>query len=74
MPMTDAIAEWLAPRYAVSARRRLAEAKDEAERYEMLRVFVKDWALLRGVDLEAERVFVSKRRMQILQLLSPPAS
>src|SRR5260370_39920738 len=55
--ITDAVAGWLAPQYAVAAREQLAELEGES-RLKLLRSFVQDWALLRHGDQTAERLLI----------------
>jgi len=62
--VTDAVAGWLAPRYAQAAREHLA-GLEGAERLKHLRAFVQDWALLRKGDQNAERL---RREQEWLEL------
>ena len=57
--ITDAVAGWLAPQYALAARERLAELKGD-DRLKLLRTYVQDWALLRHGDQTAERLLVER--------------
>jgi hypothetical protein len=57
--VTDAVAGWLAPQYALTAREQLAELKGE-DRLKLLRSFVHDWALLRHGDQTAERLRIER--------------
>jgi len=57
--LTEAVAGWLAPQYALAAREQLA-ALEGAGRLELLRVFVIDWALLRHGDQTAERLRIER--------------
>jgi hypothetical protein len=52
--VTDAVAGWLAPQYLRAAREKLAGTEGMA-RFEMLRTFVQDWAMLRRGDHSAAR-------------------
>jgi hypothetical protein len=62
--ITEAVAGWLAPQYALAARERLAELEG-ANRLELLRVFVKDWALLRHGDQTAERLRIEREWLEV---------
>jgi hypothetical protein len=62
--VTDAVAGWLAPRYALAAREQLAELKGES-RVKVLRAFVQDWALLRHGDQTAERLQIERERLAV---------
>jgi len=53
--ITEAVAGWLAPQYALAAREQLADLEG-ADRFKLLRAFVQDWALLRHGDQTAERL------------------
>src|SRR5437660_577202 len=53
--ITDVVAGWLAPQYALAAREQLAKLEGES-RLKLLRAFVQDWALLRHGDQTAERL------------------
>jgi hypothetical protein len=58
---------WLAPQYAVEARRRLAEAKDGKERFEVMRAFVRDWAWMRARDQAQARVEMQQFRAEVFE-------
>ena len=60
---TDAVAAWLAPQYALAARKQLAAAETGEEHFEILRKFVGDWSLLRQGDQMAERLQLEHERM-----------
>jgi hypothetical protein len=62
--ITDAVAGWLAPQYALAAREQLAKLEG-ADRLELLRVFVKDWALLRHGDQTAERLRIEREWLEV---------
>ena len=53
--VTDAVAAWLAPQYLLAAREKLT-ATDGAGRFEVLRIFMQDWAMLRRGDHSAARL------------------
>ena len=57
--VTDAVAGWLAPQYALAAREQLAALEGEG-RLKLLRAFVQDWALLRHGDQTAERLRIER--------------
>jgi hypothetical protein len=62
--ITDAVAGWLAPQYALTAREQLAELEGES-RLKLLRAFVQDWALLRHGDQTAERLRIERKRLAV---------
>lgn len=60
--VTDAVAGWLAPQYLLAAREKLS-ATDEAGRFEVLRTFMQDWALLRRGDHSAARLQLDREQL-----------
>ena len=60
--VTDAVAGWLAPQYALAAREQLGGLKGE-DRLKLLRAFVQDWSLLRQGDQTAERLQIERERL-----------
>jgi hypothetical protein len=62
--ITDAVAGWLAPQYALAAREQLAELKGK-DRLKLLRAFVQDWALLRHGDQTAERLRIEREWLAV---------
>ena len=62
--MTDTVSDWLAPKYALAARRLLA-AEDAAGQMEILRKLVLGWTLLRRSDLHAERLQIARDRLAL---------
>jgi hypothetical protein len=62
--ITDAVAGWLAPQYALAAREQLAQLEGES-RLKLLRAFVQDWALLRHGDQTAERLRIERERLAV---------
>ena len=60
--ITDAVADWLAPQYLLAAREKLTAA-DGAVRFEVLRTFVQDWALLRRGDHSAARLQLDREEL-----------
>jgi len=57
--ITDAVAGWLAPQYALAAWKQLAGLKGE-DRLKLLRAVVQDWARLRHGDQTAERLQIER--------------
>jgi hypothetical protein len=64
--VTDSAADWLAAHYASEARTRLAGAED-AQRWEVLRAFVKDWHYLRRGDHAAARLQPAREKLEFLR-------
>jgi len=62
--ITDAVAGWLAPQYLLAAREKLS-GTDSAARFEILRTFVQDWAMLRHGDHMAERLHIERERLKL---------
>jgi len=62
--ITEAVAEWLAPQYALAAREQLLELEG-ADRLKLLRAFVQDWALLRHGDQTAERLRIEREWLAV---------
>jgi hypothetical protein len=60
--VTDAVAAWLAPQYLVAAREKLS-ATDEVGRFEVLRTFAQDWAMLRRGDHSAARLQLDREEL-----------
>ncbi len=60
--VTDAVAGWLAPQYLLAAREKLS-GTEGARRWEILRVFVQDWNLLRRGDHSAVRLQLDRDRL-----------
>ena len=67
--VTDAVAAWLAPQYLLAAREKLA-ASDGAGRFEVLRTFMQDWAMLRRGDHYAERLQIGRDRLEAARRLT----
>ncbi len=59
--VTDAVAAWLAPQYLLAARAKLA-ASAATGRFEVLRTFLHDWALLRRGDHAAARLQLEREQ------------
>ena len=62
--ITEVVAGWLAPQYALAAREQLADLKGES-RLKLLRAFVHDWALLRHGDQTAERLRIEREWLAV---------
>ena len=62
--VTETVADWLAPQYAVTARRQVAAEQGPA-RLEILRMFVVDWALLRRSQQYSERLQIERERLDL---------
>jgi hypothetical protein len=62
--ITDTVAGWLAPQYALAARKKLAST-DGAESFKVLRMFVQDWAMLRHGDHTAARLQIERDRVNL---------
>ena len=62
--ITEVVAGWLAPQYALAAREQLAELEG-ADRLKLLRAFVQDWALLRHCDQTAERLRIEREWLSV---------
>jgi hypothetical protein len=62
--VTDAVAGWLAARYASAAHEKLAGA-DAARQWEVLRMVVQDWHLLRHGDHVSERLRIEGERVKL---------
>ena len=60
--VTDAVAGWLAPQYLLAARQKLA-GTEGVRRFEVLRTFVQDWALLRRGDHSAARLQLDREEL-----------
>ena len=60
--VTDAVAAWLAPQYLLAAREKLAGTAGTG-RFEVLRVFVQDWAMLRRGDHSAARLLLDREQL-----------
>ncbi len=63
VPLTDAIAGWLVPQYALAANKKLTGA-DEAQRWAILRTIVQDLALLRRGDHSAARLELDREELK----------
>ena len=61
--VTDAAADWLSPQYLLSVQEKLA-GTEGAGRFEVLRLFVQDWALLRRGDHAAARLQLDREELE----------
>jgi hypothetical protein len=64
--VTDAVAGWLAPQYLLAARAKLTVA-DGGGRFEVLRLFVQDWNLLRRGDHASARLQLDREQFAAQQ-------
>lgn len=63
--VTDSVAAaWLAPQFLLAARQNL-DAADENARFELLRAFIRDWALLRRGDHSAARLQLEREALEL---------
>jgi len=62
--ITEAVAAWLGPQYALAAHEQLVELEG-ADRFKLLRSFVQDWALLRHGDQTAERLRIEREWLAV---------
>ena len=60
--ITDAVADWLAPQYLLAAKEKLSGAEG-ARRWEILRAFVQDWAMLRRGEHSAARLQLDREEL-----------
>jgi len=65
--VTDAVAGWLAPQYLLAARARLTAADGDG-RFEVLRLFVQDWTLLRRGDHAPARLQLDREQFTAQQI------
>jgi hypothetical protein len=64
--VTDSVAGWLATQYLAAAHQKL-DTVDGAERWDVLRAFAQDWAMLRHGDHTAERLRIERERLKLAQ-------
>lgn len=64
--VTDSVAGWLATHYFSATHEKLAGAEGE-RRWEILRAFAQDWAMLRHGDHTAERLRIERERLKLAQ-------
>ncbi len=62
--LTDVIADWVAPQYAVAAREQLANAANAEERWKVLRMVTNDLAALRRGDNSAARLQLDREEFE----------
>jgi hypothetical protein len=60
--VTDAVAGWLGQQYLLAARERLT-AREGNGRFEVLRMFMQDWAMLRRGDHSAARLQLDREEL-----------
>lgn len=60
--VTDAVADWLAPQYLLAARERLS-GTEGVQRWEVLRTFAQDWAMLRRGEHSAARLQLDREEL-----------
>ena len=60
--VTDAVADWLAPQYLLAAREKL-DGAEGSRRWEILRAFAQDWAMLRRGEHSAARLQLDRERL-----------
>jgi hypothetical protein len=60
--ITDAVADWLAPQYLLAVREKLS-GTEGATRWEILRLFVQDWAMLRRGEHSAARLQLDREEL-----------
>lgn len=62
--VTDAVTGWLAPQFLLAACKKLDTA-DETARFEVLRMFGRDWSLLRRGDHSAARLQLEREVLDL---------
>jgi hypothetical protein len=60
--VTDAVAGWLGQQYLLAARERLTDSEGKG-RFEVLRLFMQDWAMLRRGDHSAARLQLDREEL-----------
>lgn len=60
--ITDAVADWLAPQYLLAAREKMS-GTEGAKRWEILHLFVQDWAMLRRGEHSAARLQLDREEL-----------
>ena len=60
--ITDAVADWLAPQYLLAAREKLS-GMEGTRRWEILRLLVQDWTLLRRGEHSAARLQLDREAL-----------
>lgn len=65
--LTDTVADWLSPQYAVAAREQLANAASPEERWKVMRMVAMDLSALRRGDHCAERLRLERERLGLLR-------
>jgi len=64
--VTDAVAGWLGPQYLLATQAKLTAA-DDSRRFEVLRLFVQDWTLLRRGDHASARLQLDREQFAAQQ-------
>ena len=64
--VTDAVADWLSPNYLLAVQEKLA-GTEGTDRFDVLRLFVQDWTLLRRGDHAAARLQLDREALELLR-------
>ena len=64
-PLTEALALWVASRYAVAAKKLAAEGLDGEAHWKLLRAFCSDIVALRQGDHSAENLKIERKRLEL---------
>ena len=64
-PLTEALALWVASRYAVAAKKLAAEGVDNEAHWKLLRAFCSDIVALRQGDHSAENLKIERKRLAL---------
>ena len=64
-PLTEALALWVASRYAVAAKKLAAEGVDNETHWKLLRAFCRDLVALRKGDHSAETLKIERKRLAL---------
>ena len=66
-PLTEALALWVASRYAVAAKKLAAEGMDGEAHWKLLRAFCSDIVALRQGDHSAENLKLERKRLELAE-------
>ena len=66
-PLTEALALWVASRYAVAAKKLAAEGMDGEAHWKLLRAFCSDIVALRQGDHSAENLKLERKRLKLAE-------
>ena len=66
-PLTEALALWVAARYAVAAKKMAAEGVDGEAHWKLLRAFCSDIVALRQGDHSAENLKLERKRLKLAE-------